>query len=84
MPETALDEPIHLNIHPDEPIRSLDAAAKVIHRHAGDRLDARARARAVLRRMADASTPAAVAGAAHAFREWARAEGLLLVPPEDK
>ena len=82
MPETALDEPIHLNIHPDEPIRSLDAAAKVIHRHAGARLDAKARA--VLRCMADASNPAAVAGAARAFRDWAKAEGLLLVPPEDQ
>ena len=29
--------PIHLVIHPDEPIRSLEAAAKVVRRHAGDR-----------------------------------------------
>jgi len=82
MPETALEEPIHLNTHPDEPIRSLDAAAKVIHRHVGGRLDPKAIA--VLRRMADASTPAAVADAARAFRQWAKDEGLLLVPPEDR
>jgi hypothetical protein len=27
MPEKALDQPLHLNIHPDEPERSLDVAA---------------------------------------------------------
>ena len=82
MPETALNEPIHLKAHPDEPVRSLDAAAKVIRRHVGDRLDAKAQA--VLRAMADASTPAAVAAAGIAFRRWAEEEGLLLVPPEDR
>jgi len=82
MPETALTEPVHLKAHPDEPIRSLDAAAKVIHRHAGERLDANAKA--VLRRMADASNARAIAEASEAFRAWAKAEGLLLEPPEDR
>jgi hypothetical protein len=36
MPEHAIHPPIHLVTHPDEPIRSLEAAAKVIRRHAGD------------------------------------------------
>jgi hypothetical protein len=42
MPEHAIHPPIHLVIHPDEPIRSLEAAAKVIRRHAGDHLDRKA------------------------------------------
>jgi hypothetical protein len=42
MPEHAIRPPIHLVTHPDEPIRSLEAAAKVIRRHAGDQLDRRA------------------------------------------
>ena len=81
MPETVLDRPVHLKAHPDEPIRSLDAAAKVIHRHVAGRADEQAQD--VLRRMADASTPAAVSAAGAAFRAWAEKEGLLLVPPED-
>src|SRR5437879_7249021 len=76
MPETALNEPVHLKTHPDEPVRSLDAAAKVIRRHAHGELDAKAKA--VLRRMADASSPKAIAEAGEAFRAWAKAEGLLL------
>jgi hypothetical protein len=39
MAEHAIHPPIHLVTHPDEPIRSLEAAAKVIRRHAGDYLD---------------------------------------------
>ncbi|HEX2653326.1 MAG TPA: hypothetical protein VHN11_06720 [Xanthobacteraceae bacterium] len=82
MPETALNEPIHLRLHPDEPIRSLDAAAKVIHRHSEGRLDPESQE--VLRMLADASTPEAIARAGSAFKEWARHRGLLLVPPEDQ
>ena len=82
MPETALDHPVHLKSHPDEPVRSLDAAAKVVRRHTADRLDAKAQA--VLRAIADASTPQGRATAAEAFRRWAADEGLLLIPPEDR
>jgi len=81
MAEKALDQPVHLKIHPDEPVRSLDAAAKIVHRHTSGRVDAKAQA--VLRAIADASSPRGVAAASGAFRRWAHAEGLLLVPPED-
>jgi hypothetical protein len=81
MAEKALDQPVHLKLHPDEPVRSLDAAAKVIHRHTAGRVDEKAQA--VLRAIADASSPRGVAAASGAFRRWARDEGLLLVPPED-
>ena len=52
MAEKALDQPVHLNIHPDEPVRSLDAAAKIIRRHTAGRIDEKAQA--VLRAIADA------------------------------
>src|SRR5438093_10319834 len=42
MAEHAIHPPIHLVTHTDEPIRSLEAAAKVIRRHAGDQRDRRA------------------------------------------
>jgi hypothetical protein len=81
MAEHAIHPPIHLVIHPDEPIRSLEAAAKVIRRHAGDRLDRNAED--LLHRIKDASTLEQADAAGKAFRAWAEAEGLLLVPPED-
>jgi hypothetical protein len=81
MAEKALDQPVHLNIHPDEPVRSLDAAAKVIRRHTAGRIDEKAQA--VLRAIAGASSERGVAKASGAFRRWAKDEGLLLVPPED-
>ena len=39
MAEHAIHPLIHLVTHPDEAIRSLEAAAKVIHCHVGDHLD---------------------------------------------
>jgi hypothetical protein len=54
MAEHAIHPPIHLVIHPDEPIRSLEAAAKVFRRHAGDRLDRNAED--LLHRIKGAST----------------------------
>jgi hypothetical protein len=78
MAERAVHPPIHLVTHPDEPIRSLEAAAKVIRRHAGDHLDPNAQdllQHASMLQEADA--------AGNAFRAWAEAQGLLLVPPED-
>jgi hypothetical protein len=56
-------------------------AAKVIRRHTAGRIDEKAQA--VLRAIADASSPRGVAAASVAFRRWAKGEGLLLVPPED-
>jgi hypothetical protein len=81
MAEHAVYPPIHLVTHPDEPIRSLEAAAKVIRRHAGDHLDRSAEN--VLRQIKDASTLEQADAAGKAFRAWAEDEGLLLVPPED-
>ena len=70
MAEHAIHPPIHLVTHTDEPIRSLEAAAKVIRRQAGDQRDRRAEH--VLHQIKSAAT-----------LEEAEAEGLLLVPPED-
>jgi hypothetical protein len=78
MAEHAIHPPIHL---PDEPIRSLEAAAKVVRRHAGRHPDRKAEG--LLHRIENASTTAQAEAAGNAFREWAEAEGLLLVPPED-
>jgi hypothetical protein len=81
MAEHAIHPPIHLVIHPDEPVRSLEAAAKVVRRHAGSHPDRKAEG--LLHRIENASTTAQAEAAGNAFREWAEAEGLLLVPPED-
>jgi len=85
MAEHAIHPPIHLVIHPDEPIRSLDAAAKVIRRDAGDHLDRKARNCCTGSKALDPRR-----GRRHrrglsrqGFRTWAEAEGLLLVPPDD-
>ncbi len=81
MAEHAIHPPIHLVMHPDEPIRSLEAAAKVIRRHAREHLDRNAET--VLRQIKSAKTLEQADAAGKAFRAWAEAEGLLLVPPED-
>jgi hypothetical protein len=81
MAEHAIHPPIHLVIHPDEPIRSLEAAAKVVRRHAGDHLDREAQG--LLHRIESAATAEQADAAGKAFRAWAEAEGLLLIPPED-
>jgi len=80
MAEHAIHPPIHLVTHPDEPIRSLEAAAKVIRRHAGGQRDRRAEH--VLHQIKSAGTLEEAEAAGNAFRAWAEAEGLLLVPPE--
>jgi hypothetical protein len=77
----AIHPPVHLTIHPDEPIRSVDDAVKVVERH-GDMRDPAAKA--LLLELSRAQTQSEVETAAHVFREWARSEGLLLVPPEDR
>jgi len=82
MAEHAIHPPIHLVTHPDEPVRSLEAAAKVIRRHAGDQLDRKAEH--ALNQIKNAATLEQAEAAGKAFRAWAEAEGLLLVPPEDR
>jgi hypothetical protein len=82
MAEHAIHPPIHLASHPDEPIRSLEAAAKVVRRHALGHLDRKAER--LLHRIEAALTAEQAEAPGKAFRDWARAEGLLLVPPEDE
>ncbi len=81
MAEHAIHPPIHLVMHPDEPIRSLEAAAKVVRRHAGEHPDRNAQV--LLNRIEAASTSEQADDAGKAFRAWAQAHGLLLVPPEN-
>src|SRR5258708_33384843 len=39
MAELAIHPPVHLVTHPDEPVRSLEAAAKIVRRHAGEPME---------------------------------------------
>jgi len=78
----AFHPPVHLTIHPDEPIRTVDDAVKVIERHA--RNPKSPEAEALMLELTRATTQQEVETAAHVFREWARMEGLLLLPPEDR
>jgi hypothetical protein len=77
----AFHPPVHLVIHPDEPIRTVDDAVKVIERHARDPRSPQAQA-AMLKLTRARSLPE-IESAANVFRAWARSEGLLLIPPED-
>ena len=52
-----------------------------IHRHAGDHLDRNAQD--LLQQIKRASTLQETDAVGTAFRAWAEAQGLLLVPPED-
>src|SRR5262249_8045136 len=81
MAEHAIHPPIHLVMHRDEPIRSLEAAAKVVRRHAGEHPDRNAQA--LPDRIEAAVTTEQTDAAGKAFRGWAQAHGLLLVPPEN-
>src|SRR5258707_7698253 len=69
MAEHAIHPPIHLVTHPDEPIRSLEAAAKVIRRHAGDQLDRKAEH--VLHQIKSAAALEQAEAAGKTFRAWA-------------
>ena len=81
MAQLAIHPPVHLRIHPDEPIRSLEAAAKVVERHAGEHPDRKTEG--LLHRLQSASTPEEADAVGRAFRAWAQEHDLLLVPPED-
>jgi hypothetical protein len=81
MAELAIHPPVHLTMHPDEPIRSLEAALRVVRRYAGDNPDTLTEG--LIRRLEIAATPEQADEAGNAFRAWAEAQGLLLIPPED-
>ncbi len=78
----AIHPPVHLTIHPQEPIRTIDDAVKVVERHARDPKSAQAEA--LLLELTRARTTDEIEMAGNEFRKWARSEGLLLVPPEDR
>ncbi len=77
----AFHPPVHLVLHPQEPIRTIDDAVKVVERHARNR--SAPEVHALLLELTRAQTQERVETAARVFEEWARREGLLLVPPED-
>jgi hypothetical protein len=78
----AIHPPIHVLTHPDEPIRSVGAAAAFIKRHHESAFDPAAQA--VLKELELATTPGQAEAAGRSFRNWAQHAGLLLVPPEDR
>jgi hypothetical protein len=82
MAEAAFHPPVHLKTHPDEPIRTIEAAAKVVRRHQEKHQDQRSAE--VLARLENVITIADAEAAGRMFSDWAKAEGLLLVPPEDR
>jgi hypothetical protein len=77
----AFHPPVHLVLHPQEPIRTLEDAAKVIERHGHERWR---NVDVLLGRLRGARGEAEIEAAGAAFRRWAEDEGLLLVPPEDE
>jgi hypothetical protein len=82
MAELAIHPPVHLVMHPDDPVRSLEAAAKIVRRHAGEPMDRATEG--LLHRLETAATPQQADEVGKAFRAWAEAHGLLLIPPEDR
>lgn len=78
----AIHPPVHLVIHPDEPIRTVDDAIKIVERHASD-TSARD-VQQLLQQLTRAKTGEEVETAGRLFRDWAQRTGLLLVPPEDR
>ena len=78
MAEYAIHPPIRLVTRPDEPIRSPRGGRQGIRRHASDHLDHKAED--VLTQIKRATTLEKADAAGKAFRAWAEAQGLLLVP----
>jgi len=81
MANLALHPPVHVLTHPEEPIRSLEAAAKFVRRQVEGRIDPGAEM--LVKQLEAAETIEQGDAAGNAFREWAEQEGLLLIPPED-
>ena len=78
MASYAFHPPIHLKHDPDRAVRSLEEAAEIVRQHPG------AGAEKVLHQIDRANSPEKAEAAGRAFRDWTRAEGLALVPPEDR
>jgi hypothetical protein len=81
MAQFAFHPPVHLRTGPRTAIRSLQQAAQVVREHA--REHASGRTYNLLIRIEGAMTLREAQAAGNAFRVWAAAEGLVLVPPED-
>jgi hypothetical protein len=81
MASFAFHPPVHLRTEPDTAVRSLDEAAEIIRKYAGDHADPRSEG--VLHRIEAASNPEQAEAAGQAFRAWAEEKGLLVIPPED-
>ena len=82
MASLAIHPPVHLTLRPDEPIRTIEDALKVVLRHARE-----AESRETQRLVAALNHVQSQEQAdrvAVLFRNWAEAEDLLLVPPEDR
>ena len=82
MASLAIHPPVHLTLHPDEPIRTVDDALKVVLRHARDP-ESRETQRLV-GALNHVQSQEQADRVAVQFRNWAQAEDLLLVPPEDR
>jgi hypothetical protein len=79
MASFAIHPPVHLTIHPDEPIRTIEAAAKVVARHMPDRPDPATRQ--LVDALTSARTPDQADAAGRLFMQWVERNGLLLAPP---
>jgi hypothetical protein len=82
MASLAIHPPVHLTLHPDEPIRTVDDALKVVLRHARD--PENRQTQRLITALNHASSQEQADRVAVLFRNWARDEDLLLVPPEDR
>ncbi len=82
MASLAIHPPVHLTSHPDEPIRTIEDALKVMLRHAREP-ESRETQRLVAA-LDHVQSQEQADRVAVLFRDWAQAEGLLLVPPEDR
>jgi divalent metal cation (Fe/Co/Zn/Cd) transporter len=80
MAEYAIHPPVHVLSHPDEPIRSVEAAAKFIERYMRGRTDAESVT--LVHRLERVNTSDEADAAGRQFRQWAEKEHLLLVPPD--
>ena len=78
MASFAIHPPVHLIEHPDEPIRTVEAALTFVRRH----VETDEASRDVLAALQRAADPDAAERAGQSFRAWAKKEGHLLTPPD--
>jgi hypothetical protein len=81
MADLAIHPPVHVTPHPDEPIRSVHAAAQFIRRHSAEQLDQTSLE--LVRRLESANDERSAELAGRAFAQWAQERGLLVAPPVD-